>query len=155
MGLDGQIKRSARFTEHLGSLLGNPENKRFKMSEILKQAIILSYRDILAINQQLSTRSHTTLSGFLLMERKGNLKACIFNVGDSRTYLYRESLLSQLTKDHSFIDEEIEQGRLTEQQAAIDPRRNDITRSVGYEDNMEADIFFLYAKEGRFTIFVY
>ena len=65
----------------------------------------------------------------------------IGNVGDSRCYLFKKPYLWQLTEDHSLINEQIRAGVLTEQQASQIIARNVITRSVGYERDIEADIF--------------
>ena len=53
------------------------------------------------------------------------------HVGDSRAYLYHGHTLSQLTRDHSMVQELVEQGAITEQEAATHPRKNLITRALG------------------------
>lgn len=64
----------------------------------------------------------------------------IGNVGDSRVYLHREPHLWQLTEDHSLINEHIRAGTLTEAQIKTFANKNVITRSVGYESEVQADI---------------
>ncbi len=61
-------------------------------------------------------------------------------VGDSRAYLLRGGELRQVTEDHSMVAEMVRQGMLTEEQAACHPMRNYITRAVGTEDDIQADI---------------
>lgn len=61
------------------------------------------------------------------------------HVGDSRTYLYRQRQLSQLTKDHSFIQEQIDRGLVDEAAAEQHWMRNAICRAVGHLDNLEID----------------
>ena len=53
------------------------------------------------------------------------------HVGDSRIYLFRNNKLLQLTKDHSMVQEMVEQGALTEEEAQNHPRKNLITRALG------------------------
>lgn len=65
----------------------------------------------------------------------------IANVGDSRCYLFRKPYLWQVTEDHSLINEQIRAGVLTEDTAASLVGRNVITRSVGYEREVNPDIF--------------
>ncbi len=65
----------------------------------------------------------------------------IANVGDSRAYLIRGDTLRQLSVDHSWIQEQVSQGRLTESQASRSPYRNLITRSLGVHESVEIDIF--------------
>lgn len=57
--------------------------------------------------------------------------AHISHVGDSRLYLYREGNLSQVTRDHSVVQELIESGQITEEEARSHPRKNYITRAIG------------------------
>ena len=57
--------------------------------------------------------------------------AYISHVGDSRLYLYRDGALSQITRDHSVVQELIESGQITEEEARSHPRKNYITRALG------------------------
>lgn len=57
--------------------------------------------------------------------------AYISHVGDSRLYLYRGGNLSQITRDHSVVQEMIESGQITEEEARSHPRKNYITRAIG------------------------
>jgi protein phosphatase len=61
------------------------------------------------------------------------------NVGDSRGYILRGGQLHQLTRDHSLVEEEIEAGRLTREEAAKSPHRNVITRSIGHQPAVDVD----------------
>ncbi len=69
-------------------------------------------------------------------------------VGDSRAYLLRDGELSQITEDHSMVAEMVRQGLLTEEQAACHPMRNYITRAVGTETDIQADILEIPRKSG-------
>lgn len=62
------------------------------------------------------------------------------HVGDSRTYLLRQGQLKQLTKDHSLIQEQIDQGLLTIEEAKRHNLRHVIIRAVGVEDNLPVDL---------------
>lgn len=59
--------------------------------------------------------------------------------GDSRLYLLRNGKLSQLTRDHRFIQDLLDTGRITEAEARKHPRRNVITRAVGVAKELELD----------------
>lgn len=65
----------------------------------------------------------------------------IANVGDSRAYLHSRHGLFQLTRDHSMIQEKLNMGIYNRAQAAADPHKNVLVRTVGLEDNVEVDIF--------------
>ena len=65
----------------------------------------------------------------------------IVNVGDSRAYLLQGDELYQLTRDHSLVQEKINWGIYTREQAMQDPMKNILVRTVGYEESIEVDIF--------------
>lgn len=66
-----------------------------------------------------------------------------FNVGDSRVYSWDGSALTQVTVDHSTVQELVDQGLITRTQAATHPQRNVITRAVGIDDFVEADVWLI------------
>ncbi len=81
----------------------------------------------------------------------------IGQVGDSRAYLLRGGVLTQLTKDHSYVQEQVDAGRLTPEEARVHPYANVITRCVGssedvvpdlYIGTLEADDLVLLASDG-------
>ncbi len=63
-------------------------------------------------------------------------------VGDSRAYLLRDGHLLQLTKDHSYVQEQVDAGLLTPEQARVHPYSNVITRCVGAGSDVIPDIYF-------------
>jgi protein phosphatase len=63
------------------------------------------------------------------------------NIGDSRTYLVNRSQLFQLTRDHSLVQEKLNLGLYNREQAAADPQKNVLVRTVGFEDEVEVDLF--------------
>jgi protein phosphatase len=65
----------------------------------------------------------------------------IGHVGDSRAYLYRDHRLSQLTKDHSYVQEQVDAGYLTPEQARTHPYSNVITRCVGANADVVPDVY--------------
>lgn len=78
----------------------------------------------------------TTLTAILLTQEQ----YYVINVGDSRTYEI-SSGLKQITKDHSFVSQEVALGRMTPEQAKTDPRRNVLLQCVGASDTVEPDFF--------------
>ncbi len=72
----------------------------------------------------------------------------IGQIGDSRIYLLRDGALSQLTKDHSYVQEQVDAGLLTPEQARYHPYSNVITRCVGASETVEADIYSGEMKPG-------
>jgi len=64
----------------------------------------------------------------------------IGHMGDSRTYQLRNGQLKQLTKDHSLVQEQLDQGLISDPQAAVHSLRNVILRAVGVEEDLQLDI---------------
>lgn len=69
-----------------------------------------------------------------------NSQAFVANVGDSRVYLQRGSIIEQKTNDHSLVNEQIQAGLISEEDAKNHKLKNIITRSVGYQEEVEIDI---------------
>ncbi|MEP6591936.1 MAG: Stp1/IreP family PP2C-type Ser/Thr phosphatase [Gemmatimonadota bacterium] len=65
----------------------------------------------------------------------------IGQVGDSRAYLLRGGVLTQLTKDHSYVQEQVDAGRLTPEEARVHPYANVITRCVGSSGDVVPDLY--------------
>ena len=70
------------------------------------------------------------------------------NVGDSRCYRLREGKLEQLTQDHSFVEEQIRHGRMTQAEALRSPLRNVITRALGTQEQVTPDCCRVEAEPG-------
>ncbi|MGB3070979.1 MAG: Stp1/IreP family PP2C-type Ser/Thr phosphatase [Ottowia sp.] len=62
------------------------------------------------------------------------------HAGDSRAYRWRKGVLRQLTRDHSLLQEQLDAGLITPEQAAVSPHRNLVTRALGVEDTVLLDV---------------
>lgn len=67
-------------------------------------------------------------------------RLAVAHVGDSRLYRWRDGELTQLTRDHSFLQEQIDSGLLTAEQARFSQNKNLVTRALGVEETVETDI---------------
>ena len=74
-------------------------------------------------------------------------EACVANVGDSRLYLLGEKI-TQITKDHSLVEEMVRMGELDPEQARKHPKKNIITRALGAEKTVDIDFFDLKLEPG-------
>ena len=72
----------------------------------------------------------------------------IAHVGDSRAYLLHESTLIRVTRDHSYVEELVDAGEITADEARTHPNRSVITRALGSDPAMYADHFTLNVEEG-------
>jgi PPM family protein phosphatase len=101
----------------------------------------------------------TTLTALTVLKPQGQGASMIdeqfvlLNVGDSRTYLYRNAKLSRVTVDHSYVQELVATGHITMEEARTHPRRNIVTRALGIEPNVRADMWTMPIVRGdRFVL---
>ena len=106
-----------------------------------------------AANRRIFDMAHhdSSLSGMgttvtLLWEAGDSVHVC--HVGDSRAYLLRDGVLTQITEDHSVVAELLKNRVITAEMARTHPYRNVITRAVGVDLFVNADIFQHDLKEG-------
>ncbi|MCL2113934.1 MAG: Stp1/IreP family PP2C-type Ser/Thr phosphatase [Streptococcaceae bacterium] len=86
----------------------------------------------------------TTLEAVVIKENV----AVSAHVGDSRTYLIRDGALNKVTTDHSLVQELVDAGQITEEEAEVHPNKNIITRSLGQTTEVQADIQSFELQEG-------
>jgi serine/threonine protein phosphatase PrpC len=78
--------------------------------------------------------------------------ALFAHVGDSRAYLVRGDLIQQVSEDHSLVNEQIKAGMITPEEAKHSRYKNIITRSVGFEEEVQVDVMGLITRPGDFFI---
>jgi PPM family protein phosphatase len=90
----------------------------------------------------------TVIALGLTVDDEGVTSPTLCHVGDSRAYQLRDGALRQLTDDHSVAEEWVRMGRLTPEEAAVHPRRHQLTRGVGVEETIAVDVMSLHALAG-------
>jgi protein phosphatase len=78
----------------------------------------------------------TTLAAMVVLE---NNTLVVAHVGDSRVYMWHEGALSRLSKDHSYVQELVDEGIVSIEEARTHPRRNIVTRALGIDANVEVE----------------
>ena len=79
-------------------------------------------------------------------------KIYVANIGDSRAYLITKDETIQITVDHSVVQELVERGSITIEEAAVHPDKNIITRALGTEKFVDADFFEYSLKVGDYIL---
>ncbi len=87
----------------------------------------------------------TTAVGILVRDGVGY----IANVGDSRCYHFHDEIMEQVTQDHSLVSEQLRAGLITLQDAESHKYKNIITRSVGYQEDVDSDLWEVKLKAGE------
>jgi serine/threonine protein phosphatase PrpC len=90
----------------------------------------------------------TTVTGAALTLRRGQPYWDIFNVGDSRVYMFENNELAQVTVDHSVVQELVDSGMISEDEAESHPDSNIITRAVGFNAEPMPDFWLLPLRAG-------
>ncbi|MDR1797202.1 MAG: Stp1/IreP family PP2C-type Ser/Thr phosphatase [Clostridiales Family XIII bacterium] len=75
-------------------------------------------------------------------------RLCIVNVGDSRAYVLRAGALTQLTEDHTYVNNLIRAGQITKADARTHPQKNIITRALGAALELEPDFYRFDLEDG-------
>jgi len=114
---------------------GQPIQARAILSEGILRANEAIYRA--ALEKEECQGMGSTLNACLLQENF----LTVANVGDSRTLLLRDNRISKLTSDHSLVQELVDGGGITEEEAFNHPRRNVLTRALGIGPRVEVDLF--------------
>ncbi len=133
-------------SETIRQLIEDPETTtagdvvfdRTDPGEMLKYAIRLASQKIF---EEANKNPHlrgmgTTAVSLLIRDDNGY----IAHVGDSRAYLIREGEIKQLTTDHSLVTEQLKAGFITEEELKHHKLKNIITRSVGFQSDVEVDL---------------
>jgi protein phosphatase len=89
----------------------------------------------------------TTICAIALVQHPGESaeppQVALANVGDSRIYLSRAGTFRQLSVDHSYVQELVTEGLITEEEARVHPRRNIVTRALGIDDRVAVDAWLI------------
>jgi protein phosphatase len=84
----------------------------------------------------------TTLCALALVDTEdGSQALSIINVGDSRCYRWRDGTMTQITRDHSLVEDMRAAGQITDDEAAVHPHRNIVTRALGIQPEVKVDRF--------------
>ena len=147
-GLASQLSNKA-FVSHIYGKLTSRVQKRLDYERLLKEACSEA-NGVSFEYSQFDEAFHgmgTTLVGGVV---KYSGSGYIVNVGDSRAYLisHRGRQIAQITRDHSLVEELIEFGAITKEEARVHPQKNIITRAVGAEASVEADYYHFSLKAG-------
>ena len=94
----------------------------------------------------------TGMGTTLVAALAGNGKAVLLNEGDSRAYHINEDGITRLTRDHSVVEDMVARGDITPEEARTHPRKNLITRALGSEERIRADLYEKELQPGDFLL---
>ena len=121
--------------------------------ERVELALESAVRDIADHPETTDEGTGTTVTGIYLDPESSPASWVVLNIGDSRVYLLRDDKLVQVTVDHSLVQELVQAGRLSAEEAENHPYGNVITRAVGPSESVVPDYVRLEVENGdRFVI---
>ena len=151
-GLASQLSNKA-FVSYIYAKLTSRVNRALDFQKILRDACTeangVAY-EYSQFDEEYNGMGTTIVGGVV----KSNGNGYIINVGDSRAYHISRRLdcITQITRDHSLVEELVEYGAITTEQAKTHPQRNVITRALGSEAQVEADYFEFSLQGGDFLL---
>ena len=113
-------------------------NKSCDIIKVLKSAIGMS--NTLVYEKSHSDPALRGMGSTMVAAVIRNGMLTVANVGDSRLYIIRDGI-TQVTKDHSYVEEQVELGNISRYSEEYNKNKNIITRAVGIEDTVRADFF--------------
>lgn len=119
----------------------NQDAKNLEPEEVkqdLSNSIISA--NMAVFKAQQSAEEYAGMGTTLVAAAIKNTLLYIAHVGDSRAYCVRDSNIKQLTKDHTLLQELIDRGYYTQQEAATAPHKNLVTRALGTTEDLKVDI---------------
>jgi protein phosphatase len=143
-GMGGHRAGEIASREALTALLANAP--RETDPKALARAVRSANRAV--IESAAKSRTRTGMGTTLTAAMVDGTRVLVAHVGDSRAYLLHEGTLTRITEDHSMVADLVRHGTITEEDARFHPQRSVITRALGSDPDMVADVFDVQAAPG-------
>lgn len=130
---------SAAVVTRLAEQVGEDFIESEQLSDALRAAVDDMGRGV----GQTDLGTGTTVTGIALSMVDGAPCWLVYNIGDSRTYQLLDGVLTQLTVDHSIVQELLDAGAITPAEAEVHPHSNVITRAVGFNEDPVPDFSYI------------
>ena len=121
---------SAAVVTRLAELAGTDHVEAEAINDALSRSVV----DMASGEGVTDLGTGTTVTGAALAVVSGEPQWIVFNIGDSRVYQLTSGVLEQVTTDHSVVQELVDAGRITRDEADVHPHGNIVTRAVGFHE---------------------
>lgn len=138
----GEVASSEAINVIKDVVLDNEHNAKEMLTQAINSANSTIYN--MSLDKQALFGMGTTITACLIEKDK----VTAAQVGDSRLYLIRDEMIIQITKDHSLVEMLIDNGSITKEDAKHHPQKNVITRAIGTDKEVSADIYEFSICEG-------
>ena len=140
----GDVASDAVVTR-IGAISGSD----FVTTAQIEAALDAAVEDIDRVGDETTLGTGTTVTGLAMAMVDDEVQWVVFNIGDSRVYLFENDELQQITVDHSVVQELVAAGLITREQAETHPDSNVITRAVGFHERPIPDYSILPIVPGQ------
>lgn len=139
----GEIASSVAVYSTQNYICNNFENTPKEKEAILKLIVdSMEYANLMVYERSKEEEElkdmGTTLDVCLIY----NNKAYIGHVGDSRIYRIRKNFMKRLTKDHSYVEQLVQDGKITKEEADTHPKKNMLVKAIGCNSLVEPDVIY-------------
>ena len=114
------------------------ERTKEEIEEVIRKAMVEANKQIFELSMEYKEFNGMGTTVVVVLIYRGRLY--IGHIGDSRVYRLRQSVLRQLTKDHSYVQELVRQGSITSEEAKNHPQKNVLLKALGCDRDMVPDV---------------
>ena len=114
------------------------ERTKEEIEELIRKAMVEANKKVFELSQEYTEYNGMGTTVVVVLIYRGRLY--IGHIGDSRVYRLRQSVLRQLTKDHSYVQELIRQGTITIEEAKDHPQKNVLLKALGCDRDITPDV---------------
>ena len=125
-------------------------NTSSEIADVMKEAV--SVANDAVYQQSISEIAYEGMGTTLVAAVITDQIAAVINIGDSRAYHITKKTITQITRDHSVVEDMIGRGDLTRDEAKKHPSKNLITRALGTCSDIEPDLFFPKLRKGEYLL---
>lgn len=128
--------------------LATLQSSGFTTTDAIDGALAQAVRGLAEVLRDDQRGAGTTVTGAGLVLSENAVRWAVFNIGDSRVYVMHNHALTQVTVDHSVVQQLVDSGQITRDEADYHPHSNVITRAVGLAEDPLPDYFYFNVESG-------
>ncbi len=114
------------------------ERNKEELERIIKDSIIEANKKIIELGKSNPDYKGMGTTLIVVLIYRGRIH--IGHVGDSRVYRLRQNIFRQITKDHSYVQELVKQGTISQEEAKTHPQKNILLKAIGGDEEIKPDV---------------
>ena len=114
------------------------ERDKVGLEGLVRKAIVEANKKVFSLSRDVAKYKGMGTTLIVVLIYRGRMY--IGHVGDSRVYRIRQNVFRQITKDHSYVQELVKEGSITQEEARMHPQKNVLLKAIGVEEKISPDI---------------